>query len=474
MDFYHSTTPPAPSNQYSGSNSSVLLIAEGLGATVAPPGPETEASISPPEVSVPVHYSVIITNIVLVGILFLLVYVQLIMIICFGYKLLSYQTVLLFDILLWGALRVTLYSSYFYHCCELVDRLSGQFVGWLLVEFPSALQYFSLAVLVHYFGASIFKVLGRRQEMSSLTPPYRKMKKYRILGESLWLASIIAFLAGNVTFYFLIGKTWNVTLLVIMRAVLLDGLFLIMGITLGVCIIIMYTTRAGKDVLDAQRGRKCVPLFISCVLILLFASRDIYAVVAVISDTTNVIFPGWEFATDEGDFEFSKDNKYGYIFFLIVLMIWEIVPTYIIVYFFRVRIPYHTCRRTLKLKPCKLRRKETTTNRRHFFENPNRYDENEQLLHHGHVQNRTSTTTHVSIPSLTGSIPPNHLYPYHASAAYGSTNSTNHHTKYTSINTPNHHHRSSNPPLSSVMPGTTPPQLFTSPSFFADRNEDIS
>lgn len=51
----------------------------------------------------------------------------------------------------------------------------------------------------------------------------------------------------------------------------------------------------------------------------------------------------------QGDFEFSKDNKYGYIFFLIVLMIWEIVPTYIIVYFFRVRIPYHTCRRTVSL-----------------------------------------------------------------------------------------------------------------------------
>lgn len=114
--------------------------------------PETEAPISPTEVPFPVHYSVIIIITVLVGILFLLVYAQLFLVICFGYKLLTYQTILLFDILLWAALRISLYSFYFYNCCGLVNSLSGKFLGWLLVAFPSALQYFSLAVLVHYFG----------------------------------------------------------------------------------------------------------------------------------------------------------------------------------------------------------------------------------------------------------------------------------------------------------------------------------
>ena len=115
-----------------------------LTPTVEPPGLVT--TVEPP-----VHLSVTITVTFLVGVLFLAVYVQLVMVICFGYKLLSYQTLLLFNILLWAALRLTLYAFYFYHCCDAVDHLHI-FWEWLLVAFPSVLQFFSLAILVHYFG----------------------------------------------------------------------------------------------------------------------------------------------------------------------------------------------------------------------------------------------------------------------------------------------------------------------------------
>lgn len=107
--------------------------------------------IGPPEVAFPIHLGVMIAVSLLVGILFAAIYIQLIMVICFGYKLFSYQTVLLFNILLWAALRLTLYSFYYYHCCEAVRLLNGG-VGWVLVAFPSALQYLSLAILVRYFG----------------------------------------------------------------------------------------------------------------------------------------------------------------------------------------------------------------------------------------------------------------------------------------------------------------------------------
>ena len=123
---------------------SVLLVHQ-VGGTPTVPFVVTNA------VQTPVHLAVIVTISVLVGILFAAVYVQLIMVICFGYKLVSYQTILLFNILLWAFLRLALYSFYFYHCCERVNSLP---VGlkWLLVSFPAALQYVSLAVLVHYFG----------------------------------------------------------------------------------------------------------------------------------------------------------------------------------------------------------------------------------------------------------------------------------------------------------------------------------
>ncbi len=131
-------------------SSSPLLVAM---STLVPLTSQTAATISPGgPAPVPVHYSVTIIITMLVAILFLLVYIQLIMVICFGYKLLTYQTLLLFDILFWASLRLTFYSFYFYHCCDLVTTLDGSFSGWFLVAFPSALQYFSLALLVHYFS----------------------------------------------------------------------------------------------------------------------------------------------------------------------------------------------------------------------------------------------------------------------------------------------------------------------------------
>lgn len=107
-------------------------------------------------IDVGVHLGVTVTVTVLVALLFLAVYIQLMMVLCFGYKLISYQTVLLFDILIWAALRLALYSFYF-RCCDLIKQLNTGW-GWLLVAFPSALQYISLAILVHYFGEVIIKM----------------------------------------------------------------------------------------------------------------------------------------------------------------------------------------------------------------------------------------------------------------------------------------------------------------------------
>ena len=125
------------------------IAAEMEVTTISPTA--NERTVSPVAVEPSIHIAVTGTVTFFVGILFAVVYFQLCMVIYYGYRLLSYQTILLFDILLWAALRLTLYSFYFYHCCELVGRLS-LFSTWLLVAFPSALQFITLAILVHYFG----------------------------------------------------------------------------------------------------------------------------------------------------------------------------------------------------------------------------------------------------------------------------------------------------------------------------------
>ena len=128
------------------------VINSSTSAFLLHPDDSKEAAFAVIPAAYAVHYAVVISSTVLVALVFVVVYVQLIMVICFGYKLVSYQTILLFDILLWATLRLSLYSFYYYNCCDLVESLEGNFLGWLLMSLPSALQYGSLAILVHYFG----------------------------------------------------------------------------------------------------------------------------------------------------------------------------------------------------------------------------------------------------------------------------------------------------------------------------------
>ncbi len=60
----------------------------------------------------------------------------------------------------------------------------------------------------------------------------------------------------------------------------------------------MYTTRAGKDVLEAQNVHKCCPMLVSVSLVLLLLSRAIYNIIAVRLTDINVFGNGYIFTTD--------------------------------------------------------------------------------------------------------------------------------------------------------------------------------
>ena len=125
----------------------------------------TSDSIVINAVPISVHLAVIITATVLVGVLYLLAYAQLLMVLCCGFRLISYQTVFLFSILLWASLRLVLYSCYYYACCDFVLYKLPMYVfwSWFLENFPTTLQYFTLALLVHYF-AGVRVILSHMHE----------------------------------------------------------------------------------------------------------------------------------------------------------------------------------------------------------------------------------------------------------------------------------------------------------------------
>ena len=113
-----------------------------------------EGSVTPPDikpaVSPTVYLSLTIVYTCLYGILFLIVYVQLWMILCYRHRRFSYQTVFLFLCLLWAGLRTTLFSFYFRNC--LLANTLSVLPYWLLYCFPVCLQFTTLCLLVLFFA----------------------------------------------------------------------------------------------------------------------------------------------------------------------------------------------------------------------------------------------------------------------------------------------------------------------------------
>lgn len=103
-----------------------------------------EAAISPTlELSLTTIYTV------LYSFLFVFVYLQLWLILHYGHKRFSYQSVFLFLCLLWAALRTTLFSFYFKNVVQ-ANQLQP-LAYWLLYCCPVCLQFFTLCLLNLYF-----------------------------------------------------------------------------------------------------------------------------------------------------------------------------------------------------------------------------------------------------------------------------------------------------------------------------------
>lgn len=93
----------------------------------------------------------------LYALLFFSVYAQLWLVLLYGHKRLSYQTVFLALCLLWAALRTTLFSFYFRDTPR-ANRL-GPLPFWLLYCCPVCLQFFTLTLMNLYF-AQVTMVTG--------------------------------------------------------------------------------------------------------------------------------------------------------------------------------------------------------------------------------------------------------------------------------------------------------------------------
>ncbi|KAM4559778.1 integral membrane protein GPR137C [Odontesthes bonariensis] len=391
---------------------------------------------------------------VLYSFLFVFVYLQLWLILHYGHKRFSYQSVFLFLCLLWAALRTTLFSFYFKNVVQ-ANQLQP-LAYWLLYCCPVCLQFFTLCLLNLYFTQVMFKAKAKYSP---------ELTKYKVPLRLFFLCLGIFFLVVNLTCALLVQGALvhsepptdgEIRHAVLARVLINDSLFVLCAISLAVCIFKIAKMSSANVYLESKGTSVCQATAIGAVVILLYTSRACYNLVVVAMSPQDRPSPfnyGWYSVSDQADVQ--EISGKAYIVFGIILFFWELLPTSLVVLFFRVQKPHQN------LAPGGMINSHSFSSRAYFFDNPRRYDSDDDLSRSINRTDRASllsTTPQLAPSSWYGSIQRNGtLATGVASAqqpppstapllfAYGNIQSHHHHHhNYYSTpqnnNYPHHHH----------------------------------
>ncbi|TRY65220.1 hypothetical protein DNTS_002929 [Danionella cerebrum] len=166
------------------------------------------------------------------------------------------------------------------------------------------------------------------------SPELNKYKIPLLLG---FLLAAVAFLVVNVTCAMLVqgdaGEA-QVRDAVLARVLVNDSLFVLCAISLAICIFKIAKMSSANVYLESKATA------IGAAVILLYTSRACYNLVVVAifpEDQPSPFNYGWYNVSDQADAE--KINGEAYLVFGIILFFWELLPTSLVVLFFRVQRP---------------------------------------------------------------------------------------------------------------------------------------
>ncbi|KAM3613028.1 uncharacterized protein V6R79_019020 [Siganus canaliculatus] len=303
-------------------------LAAANSSTPSPPIP-LHPAVAP---SVQLGFTILYTA--LYGGLFLVVYVQLWLLYLHRHKRWSYQSIFLFLCLLWAALRTTLFSFYFRNAVE-ANHLPVT-VFWLLYCFPVCLQFFTLSLINLYFT----QVLLRVRELYNL-----ELNRGLLLARCTYGALSVTFLAVNIVCAALGDRgarggagdlTWT---LVLVRVLVNDLLFIVVAVLLAALLLLL--TRHSHFTSPYLGTTVWRTAALGAAVILLFASRACYNLtVLVLSQSRHVesFNFDWYNVSDQADLR-NELGERGYLAFGAILLIWELLPTSLLILIFRVRRP---------------------------------------------------------------------------------------------------------------------------------------
>ncbi|XP_041943163.1 integral membrane protein GPR137C isoform X1 [Alosa sapidissima] len=328
----------------------------------------TDSSDEPIRAAFPpsVELGLTVVYTVLYSLLFVFVYLQLWLILHYGHKRFSYQSVFLFLCLLWAALRTTLFSFYFKNVVQANQLQPLPF--WLLYCFPVCLQFFTLCLLNLYFAQVMFKAKAKYSP---------ELNKYKVPLRLGFLLASLFFLAVNVTCAVMVKLGVGERIMkdaVLARVLINDSLFVVCAISLAVCIFKIAKMSSANVYLESKGTSVCQATVIGVAVILLYTSRACYNLVVVAlapEDRPSPFNYGWYNVSDQADVD--KISGEAYIIFGVILFFWELLPTSLVVVFFRVQRPNQN------LAPGGMISSHSFSSRAYFFDNPRRYDSDDDL-----------------------------------------------------------------------------------------------
>ncbi|XP_015678296.1 integral membrane protein GPR137B [Protobothrops mucrosquamatus] len=127
--------------------------------------------------------------------------------------------------------------------------------------------------------------------------------------------------------------------------------------------------------LESKGSSVCQLTTIGATVILLYTSRACYNLVILSFSQTkamNSFDYDWYNVSDQADLKCQLGDA-GYVVFGIILFVWELLPTSLVVFFFRVRNP------TKDLTNPGIVPTHAFNPRTYFFDNPRRYDSDDDL-----------------------------------------------------------------------------------------------
>ena len=258
-------------------------------------------------------------------------YFQLLLILYHGHKRFSYQTVFLYLCLVWSALRTTLFS-FFFKDTVLANQLS--FIPyWMLFCFPSFLQYAIMTLLLVFFSQLV--VPAHLRDPDELDR--RRRRIFALAGVGIFVFLTTNLVCAILTKYlyltdlFLSVKRANI---VLARVTINDGLFMTCAICLSVIIVKLTKRPSARVAFEAKDIGVPGAIALAVIICIIFISRGVYNFMAVLFKICPSFGYGWINVSDQADLSNLSDEM-AYFSFGLVLLLWECLPTTMIVMFFR-------------------------------------------------------------------------------------------------------------------------------------------